>query len=185
MFYQRKIMKRRYFLAACVSIFLFIGQTSLDLIPCRQVEAGEEGPSYEGSHIAMSLRVLSKKAAECLSSRASLSRELATLCGITSFESFLVDEPNQDIILVGQQVGGGSSLHLDDLVVCMRSIWRGGTEAVSCSLDPRRENISAVQQASDKIGTIQSPEAGRRMIQQVKAIWGSQVIRVGGVPKDS
>jgi len=67
----------------------------------------------------------------------------------------------------------------------MRSIWRGGTEAVSCSLDPRRENISAIQQANDKIGTIQSPEAGRRMIQQVKAIWGSQVIRVGGVPKDS
>lgn len=166
-------------------IFLFIGQTSLGLISCRQAEAGEGGPSYEGSHIALSLRLLSKKAADCLSSRSSLPRELATLCGITRFESLLVDDVNQDIVLVGQQIGGGSPLHLDDLVVCMRSIWRAGTEAVSCSLDPRRENILAIQQASAKIGTIQSPEAGRRMIQQVKGIWGSQVIRVGGVPRDS
>jgi hypothetical protein len=168
-----------------IFLFLFLGQTSFGLISSRQAEAGELELSYEGTHIALSLKVLSKKASEYLSARASLPRQLATLCGIVRFESFLVDEGNQDVILVGQQAGAGSPLHLDDLVVAMRSIWGGGTEAVSCSLDPRRENISAIKQVSEKIGTIQSPEAGQRINQQVKAIWGSQLVRVGGVPRDS
>jgi hypothetical protein len=107
-------------------------------------------PSYDGTYIAMSLRVLSKKAADCLSSRASVPRDLATLCGITRFESFVVDEGSQDVILIGKAVGGGSPLHLDELVVAMRSIWRGGTEAVSCSLDPRRENVLTIQRTSEQ-----------------------------------
>jgi hypothetical protein len=112
-------------------------------------------------------------------------RELATLCGITRFESYLIDEGSQDVILMGRPVGGGSSLHLDELVVAMRSIWRGGTEAVSCSLDPRRENVLAIQQINSQYGKVETPEKGKRMIQQVKASWGPQAVRVGGVPKDS
>ena len=185
MFYQRKSMKRRYLSAVCLGIFIFGGQTLLGMISCVQAVAGEEDPSYEGDHIAMSLRVLSRKATEYLPPRASLPRALATLCGITRFEGFLVDEGNQDIILVGQPDGGGSSLHLDELVVGMRSLWGSGTEAVVCSLDPRRENISAIKRISAQTGAIQSPEAGRRVIQQIKGIWGSQLIRVGGVPRDS
>jgi len=185
MFQQRDRAKNRYSPAVCVCIFLFIWQTSFPLISCQDAGASDVAPSYEGSYIAMSLRVLSKKAAESLSPRAALPRDLATLCGITKFESFLIDEGSQDVILLGKPVGGGSSLHLDDLVVAMRSIWRGGTEAVSCSLDPRRENVLAIQQINSQYGKVETPEKGKRMIQQVKASWGPQTVRVGGVPKDS
>ena len=182
---QRDHVKIRCFLAICVFIFLLIGPVSAGLLAVQEAGASDAMPSYDGSFIAMSLRVLSKKAADCLSSRASVPRDLATLCGITRFESYLVDEGSQDVILLGKPVGGGSSLHLDDLVVAMRSIWRGGTEAISCSLDPRRENVLAIQQINSQYGKVETPEKGKRMIQQVKASWGPQTVRVGGVPKDS
>jgi hypothetical protein len=168
-----------------VCIFLFILQLSFGLLWRQEAGASDGMPSYDGSYIAMSLRVLSKKASDCLSSRSSVPRELATLCGINRFESFLVDEASQDVILMGRPVGGGSALHLDELVVAMRSIWRGGTEAVSCSLDPRREDILAIQRTNEQYGKVETPEKGKRMIQQVKGNWGPQVVRVGGVPRDS
>jgi len=182
---ERDHKKRRDALAVCACLFLFIGQMSMGLFCCQEAGASYGEPSYEGSYIALSLRVLSKKAEDCLSPRSAVPRELATLCGITRFESFLVDEGGRDIILVGKQAGGGSSLHLDELVVAMRSIWRAGTQAVSCSLDPRRENVLAIQQINSQLGKIQSPDQGKRMIQQVKGAWGSQLVRIGGVPKDS
>jgi len=182
---QREHAKCGFRPAVCVCLFLFIWQMSLGLFNSREAEASDGAPSYDGSYIAMSLRVLSKKAADCVSSRASVPRELATLCGITKFESFLVDEASQDVILIGKPVGGGSPLHLDELVVAMRSIWRGATEAVSCSLDPRREDILAIQRTNEQYGKVETPEQGKRMIQQVKASWGPQMVRVGGVPKDS
>lgn len=177
--------RRQCLLAAWVGIFLFIGQTSWGPLSCRKAEAAEWEANYDGTYIALSLGVLSKKAAEALSPRSFLPKELATLCGIMRFAGFVADEGNSDVLLVGQEGGVGSPLHIDDLVVTMRSIWRGGTEPVSCSLDPRREDVSAIQRASAEAGKIQTPEAGRRMIQQVRGIWGSQVTRVGGVPKDS
>ena len=182
---QRDRAKSRYPLAVCVCIFLFIWQMSFGLSGSQEAGASDGLPSYDGTYTAMSLRVLSKKAADCLSSRASVPRDLATLCGIDRFETFLVDEGNQDVILMGKPVGGGSPLHLDELVVAMRSIWRGGAEAVSCSLDPRREDILAVQRTNEQYGKVETPEKSKRMIQQVKGIWGSQLVRVGGVPKDS
>lgn len=182
---QRDRAKSRYTLAVCVCIFLFIWQMAFCLSGRQEAGASDGMPSYDGTYIAMSLRVLSKKAADCLSSRSSVPRDLATLCGITKFESFVVDEGSQDVILIGKPVGGGSPLHLDELVVAMRSIWRGGTEAVSCSLDPRRENVLTIQRISEQYGKVQTPEQGKRMIQQVKGSWGSQLVRVGGVPKDS
>jgi hypothetical protein len=185
MFQPRDHAKSSYSQVVCVCIFLIVWQMSFSLFCCQGTEASVEAPSYDGTYTAMSLRVLSTKAAECLSSRSSVPRDLATLCGITRFESFLVDEGSRDVILIGKPVGGGSPLHLDELVVAMRSIWRGGTEAVSCSLDPRRENVLAIQQTNSQYGKVQTPEQGKRMIQQVKASWGPQLVRVGGVPKDS
>jgi len=102
-------VKIRCFLAICVFIFLLIGPVSAGLLAVQEAGASDAMPSYDGSFIAMSLRVLSKKAADCLSSRASVPRDLATLCGITRFESYLVDEGSQDVILLGKPVGGGSS----------------------------------------------------------------------------
>jgi len=185
MLQQRDHARNSFSPAGCVCVFLLIWQMCFGLFNSREAVASDGAPSYDGTYIAMSLRVLSTKAADCLSSRASVPRDLATLCGITRFESFLVDEGSRDVILIGKPIGGGSPLHLDELVVAMRSIWRGGTEAVSCSLDPRRENVLAIQQTNSQYGKVQTPEQGNRMIQQVKSSWGPQLVRVGGVPKDS
>jgi hypothetical protein len=174
--------------AAWVGIFLclFLCQMSWGLSSPRPAGAKQvEGLSYKARHIALSLRVLSQRASDFLSERSRLPGELSSLGGITRFRGFLIDDDNQDVILVGQQISGDASLHLDDLVVTMRSVWRGRSAPVFCSLDPRGESVSAVQQVAVRVAMIQSPEEGRRMIQQLKKAWGSQVIRVGGVPRDS
>jgi hypothetical protein len=184
MFDQKKTLsKRDASMAIWGAVFLLFFTVSYGFF--FEAEASPASLDYQGRHTALSLRVLSKEAGNFLLSHSSLPDTLATLCRIREFEGFVVDAENGDVIVVGREAGQGSFLHLDDLVVGVRSVWKPGIEPVFCSLDPRREDVLAIKQLALQADTIQSPEKGRQLIEQVKAVWGSQLIRIGGVPKDS
>ncbi|MBU0987204.1 MAG: DUF1598 domain-containing protein [Proteobacteria bacterium] len=133
--------------------------------------------SYKGQHIAFSMRVLAKKGS-------GFSSAANSLCGVSKIEGFVVDGDNQDIIIIGQQSGSHPQYHLDDLVVNMRTIWNK-TEALYCSLDPRPQDVRNVVQILSENANAVSPEERRRVIQRVKEVWGSQSVRIGGIPRES
>lgn len=136
------------------------------------------GPlSYKGPHIAVSMRALAQRSSGSSSARNSL-------YGVSKIEGFVVDGDNQDIIIIGQRSSRHPQYHLDDLAVNMRTIW-DKTEALYCSLDPRPQDVRNVMQILSENANVASPEDRRRVIQQVKEIWGSQTVRIGGIPRES
>ena len=139
---------------------------------------------YKGKHYALSMRVLGQKCREHLSNRSRMSSQLAYLGNIKLFEGFVLDAENADILLIGRKSGRGQSLHVDDLVVNLRNIWSEDAPP-SCSLDPRLEDISDIQELPSEFTDIRTKEQGRELIQRIREIWWSQLIRIGGVPENS
>jgi len=133
--------------------------------------------SYKGKHVAVSMRALAQRSSGSSSARNSL-------CGISRIEGFVVDGDSQDIIIIGQRSSRYPQYHLDDLVVNIRTIW-DKSEALYCSLDPRPQDVRNVVQILSENGNAASPEERRRVIQEVKEVWGSQSVRIGGIPRES
>lgn len=151
--------------------------------PCGSMAA--DGLSfYKGKHYALSMRVLGQKSLKCLSSRSRMNSILAHLGKINLFEGFVLDSENADILLIGKKTGRGHLLHVDDLAVNLRNIWSEDAPP-SCSLDPRSEDISDIQELPSEFTDIRTQEQGRELIQRVKEVWGPQLIRIGGVPENS
>lgn len=136
-------------------------------------------PSVSGERVCLSLRVLAIEAA-----KNSHREEVATLAGIGWLEGFAVDPQNHDLILFGLRSSKWPSLHLDDLVVNIRNIWNGDTFPY-CSLDPRPQDVTKVNQTSTQTGVVTSLEQMRRIYREIKEAWGPQQVIVGGVPRKS
>jgi len=167
-----------------IFIFCFFGHIMWwGCCPCGSAAA--DGFSLtKGNHYALSMRVLGQKSLESLSSRSRMNSQVAYLGRINSFEGFVLDAENADIILIGQKSGRGHSFHVDDLVVNMRNIWSEDAPP-SCSLDPGSEDILEIQQLPSEFTSIKTQEQGRELIQRIKEVWGPQLIRIGGVPENS
>jgi len=146
----------------------------------------EDRPAYSASHpatsrerICLSLRVLSVEA------KASPNREVVrNLAGIGWVDAYVVDQNNRDVILVGRRSSAWPSLHLDDLVLAIRSTWGTGSYPY-CSLDPRPEDVRKITQILSQSGAITSVSDMRRLFRRVKDTWGPQTVVVGGVPRNS
>ena len=87
----------------------------------------------------------------------------------------------------GRAIGTASGrpvLHLDDLVVVLRSLDRAGQ--FGCSIDPRQENIRAVQNViASTGGRSLSPAGTRAWTNRLEDALGRQDVSVHGVPADS
>ncbi len=135
--------------------------------------------------LCLSLRVLSKRVSTALATGAALPRELQNLGGIGYLEGFLVDDSgDKDVILVGRESQERPALHLDDLVVNLRNVGRS-REYPYCSLDPRKQDVLALEALFSSHHTRESREDMDAFFQKVAATVGPQQVVVGGVPRNS
>jgi hypothetical protein len=122
---------------------------------------------------------------EVLDKKLSLPDELRNLCGIGYIEGFIVDESGEkDIILFGHRSKERPALHLDDLIVNMRNI--GLSEDYPyCSLEPRNEDVVALNTLSASNVNFKTPEEIEAFFQKLKSTVGPQQVIVDGVPRNS
>jgi hypothetical protein len=120
---------------------------------CHQAPVAERPTSDTGSADPASLRQPSGPTIVAFSLRAAerLLREpeppgvdVATLGGITRPLGLVYDPEARDLLIVGQ-VGDGDPVHLDDLVVMMRTVLERGTWPL-CSIDRTPETASTGRQ---------------------------------------
>jgi hypothetical protein len=135
--------------------------------------------------LCLSLRVLSKQVSAARATGSALPDELRTLGGIGYLEGVIVDETgDKDIILVGRASKERPPLHLDDLIANMRNV--GGSQHYPyCSLDPRKEDVRALDALFSSEGTLRSREEMAAFFQKVVDTVGPQQVVVGGVPRNS
>ena len=117
-----------------------------------------------------------------------------SLCGITSLRGYLADANSRDIILLGVVDPDLPPLHLEDLVVALRSAWGvydrivGRTRYISdpgCSIDP---NPAVLAQLRDfdlsRPGTTSADDQNARTEAWKSIGRQPQKVRVMGVPFD-
>ena len=139
--------------------------------------------SVRGRHTALSLRVLSEKAQANINKGIPLDSEITGLGGMTHLEGYVVDKENQDVVLIGMS-DMGTSMHLDDLVVNIRSIWNP-TMAPYCSLEPQPGDVASVHEIATGQQDLETLEDWRRVVKQVEDHWGPQSVEIRGVPRAS
>lgn len=135
-------------------------------------------PSLSGERVCLSLRRLLEEAQKSPVAPAALH-----LGGIGWLEGYVVDRDAGDLILVGRRAAGWPSLHLDDLVVNLRSIWSGGAPPY-CSLDPTPQSVLR----TDELFRQGVPRQAERMpafVAQLRDATGPQQTVIGGVPRNS
>lgn len=139
----------------------------------------------ETKRVCLSLRVLSERINKAMKNKTSIEDAAQNLGGIGYLEGFIVDETGKkDIVLVGRRSKKCPSLHLDDLVANMRNLAEHRVYP-RCSLDPRREDVVAMQELFCSKQGASSREAMADFFEQVKARIGPQKVVVDGVPRNS
>jgi hypothetical protein len=152
-----------------------------------QVAPAAAGPSTQR---VLSLRVLQEQAQACgrVDRCPAAVRELG---GITRLTGYVVDAEHQDLLLLGTVDARAPRLHLDDLVVALRSVWgryaeqRGNTRYLSapgCTIDPDPAVIRKLQRIGDTLlrpgKSSQAAEAQWRKTCEL-----TQSVRFFGVPE--
>ncbi len=149
----------------------------------------------------VSLTRLEKEIALRMAQGKSAAESMKNLAGLTRIQYVLVYPESNEIVIGGPAEGwrygrdgqpvalesNSPTLQLDDLVTVMRTFDRGGDANFSCSIDPRKENLKAVQNfvaESQSRGSL-SPNAVRGWANKVGQILGNQDISVDGIPADS
>ena len=135
--------------------------------------------------ICLSLGVLSRQVSRARAEGSPWPNELARLCGIGYLEGFVVDERGDgDIILVGRRSQARPSLTLDDVVVNLRNISQGGP-APSCSLDPRDQDIVAMEDLFRSARALTTRSESDMLFRILLSSVGPQQAVVGGIPRNS
>ena len=138
-----------------------------------------QNPFMVDDQFCLSLKALANEA-----KKKTLRSEVINLAGVGWLDGYVIDPPNQDIILIGRRSSKRPPLHLDDLVVNFNAIWNGRSFPY-CSLDPRPEDVANMNKVLSGSGTMTSLEQMRRLYSRIKETWGPQMVVVGGVPKNS
>ena len=149
----------------------------------------------------VSLTRLEKAVADRLVNGKPVVESMKKLAGLSQIEYVFVYPDTGEIVLGGPaeaweyneygmavgQESGRPILQLDDLVTVLRTFDDGGMRMFGCSIDPKPENIKAVQEyaaASQAKGAL-SPAGVRRWAKNIGQILGLQDISVYGVSADS
>lgn len=149
----------------------------------------------------VSLTRLEKEVARRLAEGKPVVESMKNLAGLTEVQYVLIFPEQNEIVLGGpaegwryneyrQPIGVNTNLptlQLDDLVTVMRTFSQGGESYFGCSIDPRKENLKAVQEfvtSSQSRGPL-SPSGVRSWANKIAKILGPQDITVVGVPADS
>ena len=146
----------------------------------------------------VSLTDLEAKAAAAIAAGEPIPETVRHLGGLTRIEYLLTDDQTGELLLGGPAEGwgydaaaraigtasGAPILNLDDLVVVLRAM--ESSDAFGCSIDPRAENIAAMQQVvAASAGRPLRPGQTRRWAGELEDALGRQDISIHGVPADS
>jgi len=159
------------------------------LIGCSQITCAAKeatfAPPKGTQRVCLSLRVLSGEVSKASAMRSSPSEDCLALAGIGFLEGYILDDTSPgDMILVGLRSESHPSLRLDDLVVSMRSLGEPGTYPY-CSLDPRPEDILALQRLLAEDSQALPEEGLKASFERIRSAVGPQQVVAGGVPRNS
>ena len=128
-----------------------------------------------------------------------LSDDVLNLAGLSTIDFLFVFPETGDIVLAGQasdwqRAGDGRSvsietgrpvLQLDDLVTLSRTFGPGGTNGFLCSIDPRQEQVAALQEFVNENRRGLNPKTAAAFTRELEQRLGLQNVIVQGVPADS
>ena len=168
------------------------------LIEARRKQLGQlPGDLNKPAKLRMvSLRRLQDAVAAAQAQNQPLPEAVRYLAGLQRVEYVFVDPAAHDIVLAGPADGwtvndggevvgrtnGQPVLHLDDLLVALRSADAARRGGISCSIDPTAEGLAQFRAFISKQKTIGDPE---QTLANIEKALGPQRISVNGVPDSS
>ncbi|MCJ7645575.1 hypothetical protein MUO65_01510 [bacterium] len=70
----------------------------------------------------LSLKVLQERLKSC-TPKGNCPDDVLKLCGLTRIEGYILDEPNNDLILFGEVDTKSPPLHTENLIIALRNTW--------------------------------------------------------------
>ncbi|MEZ6033101.1 MAG: DUF1598 domain-containing protein [Planctomycetaceae bacterium] len=166
-------------------------------------EMAQSANHNQNVHVASNLRLVSlprleQYVLELKAAGQSVSDDVACLAGLTEVQYLFVFAETGDVVIggpagswtvddTGRTVGIAQhrpTLQLDDLVTLSRTFSSGGTGFFMCSIDPKPEQVKAVQELVRTNGTL-SPKNVGAFAAQAEDTLGLQNVIVQGIPADS
>ena len=144
----------------------------------------------------ISLRRLDAAIQEALKAGKQLPDEVLFLSGLQEVRYVFVYPEQKDIVIVGPAEGwkvdgrgnvvgvssGKPVMHLDDLLVALRTASGPAQSGITCSIDPTPEGLQQLKSQASKLRTMQNPESTAAAFEQAL---GRQQITFSGVPATS
>lgn len=168
-----------------------------EVAAARRTLLAEGGPARGASPLRkVSLAGISRAVEAAAAGTAPLPPEVALLGGLERVTHVFVDSDRHDIILAGPAdearvdaagnvVGAASGrplMHVEDLIVALRSVADARDGGMLCSIDPAPERVGELQKflRGQRGGGDPNP-----LLRRMEEILGPQTVRIGGVPADS
>jgi hypothetical protein len=165
-----------------------------------EVEARKQLPSDMNAFSPLrkvSLVRLEAACAEYADNRKNVPPEMHYLAGLQRIDYVFVSPETHDIIIagpaegfafdaVGRAVGattGRPPMRLDDLMVALRSIERGGQ--LGCSIDPKPESLANLNRWAAENSTPTDTNRAMARYETMAQILGMQDVKIWGVPAES
>jgi hypothetical protein len=150
----------------------------------------------------ISLRGIEAALAEIVRTNGRLPDELRFLAGLQRVEYVFVYPEQHDVVLAGYAEGwkvdargnmvgainGRAVMHLDDLLIALRTSEAAARGGITCSIDPSAEGLARVQSMPDNVlsGSVALPGPDAHSVADAIAKeLGPQTISFHGVPPDS
>jgi len=163
----------------------------------RVLRSAAESPGKQAALRKVSLARLIATVEEAAAAKRPLPPEAMFLGGLEKITHVFVDPEGHDIVLAGPAdaatvdaggvvvaaTSGRPLLHLEDMVVALRTIDAARAGGIKCSIDPTAEGITRLQAFLGRQKTI-GPNPDDTLVSMQKAL-GPQQVTVGGVPGDS
>lgn len=125
--------------------------------------------------------------------------DVARIAGLTRIDYLLVYPETGDIVIAGpagewvndaegrsiNTESGRPTLNLDDLVTMTRTFGAGGTDFFMCTIDPRQQQVAAVQEFVRKERRSLKANTAAKFTQELEQRLGLQNVFVQGIPQDS
>lgn len=174
----------------------------LESLGQRAREAALNADMSQPSALRMvSLTRLEQAVSDRLAAGKPVVESMRQLAGLAEIKYVFVYADDHEIVVAGPAEGwrydeqgravgatqGRPTLQLDDLVTVLRTFSRDGMNVFGCSIDPKPENLQALQEfvaASQARGPLSNGQAGR-WTKQLQDKLGMQEVTVFGVPADS
>ena len=145
----------------------------------------------------VSLIRLEQRLAKAVAEDKALPADVHYLAGLQRIDYVFIYPEEKDIVIAGPAEGfapdatgrcvglqsGRPPLRLDDLVLAFRALEQG--DSLGCSIDPKKQNLAALNQFLARNTRASSASTVRRRYQAMANVLGKQDISVWGVPAES